>query len=146
MRKYKEAEKEAANAVRNAKRNLEKKLAKDKTKNSKPFYAYVKGRTKSKTAVGPLKDKFGNTLNSDVGMAGELKKFFASVFCRLVAGSLPKIDQMTMNSTLKESTTSTITEEKIKEKINNLRVNSAAGPDKIGRACYRISEKRWHQP
>ncbi len=49
-------------------------------------------------------------------MAGELKKFFASVFCREVAGSLPKIDQMAMNSTLKESTTSTITEEKIKEK------------------------------
>jgi hypothetical protein len=64
MQRYKEAEKQATKAVRNAKRNFEKRLAKEKRKNSKPFYAYLKGKTKSRTAVGPLKDKGGNLVNT----------------------------------------------------------------------------------
>ncbi len=55
LRKYREAEKKAENAVRNAKRNFEKKLAREKSKNSKPFYAYLKGKAKGRTAVGPLR-------------------------------------------------------------------------------------------
>ena len=42
--------------IRNAKRNLEKKLASEKN-NKRPFYAYVKGKTKSRQTVGPLRKK-----------------------------------------------------------------------------------------
>ncbi len=43
--------------MRKTKRNLEKDLAKDKSTNSNPFYAHLTGKTKSRTAVGPLQDK-----------------------------------------------------------------------------------------
>jgi hypothetical protein len=79
LRKYREAEKKAENAVRNAKRNFEKKLAKEKSKNSKPFYAYLKGKTKGRTAVGPLRGADKKMVSSNDGMAEILNKFFASV-------------------------------------------------------------------
>jgi hypothetical protein len=108
---------------------LKKKLAKEKTKNSKLFYAYLKGHTKSRTTVGPLKDKDKNTISSNEGMAEELNKFLASVFSREGPEPVPEADQMEFGTRLESST---ITEKKIKEKIRNLRPNSAAGPDRIG--------------
>ena len=53
---YKAEEKKVKNLVRNAKRNHEKRLARENGGNSKPFYAYLKGKTKSRTLVGPLKN------------------------------------------------------------------------------------------
>jgi ribosomal 50S subunit-associated protein YjgA (DUF615 family) len=50
---YAEAEKKLRNLIRNAKRNFEKKLAKSHG-NSKPFYAYLKKKTSTRAAVGPL--------------------------------------------------------------------------------------------
>jgi hypothetical protein len=49
LSRYNVAKKQAANAVRKVMLNFEKKLAKDKSKNSKPFYAYLKGKRKSRT-------------------------------------------------------------------------------------------------
>jgi hypothetical protein len=51
---YKAVEKKVRNMIRNAKRKLEKKLATENGGNSKPFYAYLKSKTKSKSTVGPL--------------------------------------------------------------------------------------------
>jgi hypothetical protein len=45
---YKEAKKEATNKIRNAKRKFEKKLARENLGNSRPFFAYVKGKTESR--------------------------------------------------------------------------------------------------
>jgi hypothetical protein len=56
---YREAEKKVRNLIRIAKRSLERKLARENNGNSKPFYAYLKAKTKSKTPVGPLKDASG---------------------------------------------------------------------------------------
>ena len=50
---YKEAEKKVRNLIRNAKRNFEKKLARSNG-NSKPFYSYLKNKTKSKSGIGPI--------------------------------------------------------------------------------------------
>ncbi len=129
MSLYREAEKQTAKTVRNAKRNFERKLAKEKSKNSKPFYSYLKGKTKCKSAVGPLKDREKNLISSNEGMAGILNEFFASVFCKEGDGPIPRAEQAECQARLGESV---ITEEKIKEKIRNLQKNSAAGPDKIG--------------
>ncbi len=57
MSKYKEAVKDTARKIRNAKRNFEKKLSKEKPGSSRPFFSYVKGKTKSRVTIGPLKDK-----------------------------------------------------------------------------------------
>ncbi len=51
------------------------KLAKVNYKNSKPFYAYLKGKTKSRTAVGPLRGVDNNMVQSNEGMASVLNEF-----------------------------------------------------------------------
>ena len=43
--------------IRRAKRNFEKRLANEKGSSNRPFYAYVKKKTKSRSTIGPLKDK-----------------------------------------------------------------------------------------
>ncbi len=50
---YVEADKRAKKQIRNAKRKFEKKPADDDGGNNRPFYAYVKRKTKSRTTVGP---------------------------------------------------------------------------------------------
>jgi hypothetical protein len=52
--------------IRNAKRAFEKKLAKEKNNYSRPFYSDLKGRTKNRAAVGPLKDSQGSIVTGDV--------------------------------------------------------------------------------
>jgi hypothetical protein len=95
MSRYKEAERQAANTVRNAKRNFEKRLAKEKSKNSKPFYAYLKGKTKSRTAVGPLKASGSRGMeHTNEGMANILNSFFTGVFTQEGGGEMPEPDKM----------------------------------------------------
>ncbi len=55
MARYRTAEKDTARRIRNAERSFETKLAKEKN-NSRPFYSYLKGRTKNRATVGPLID------------------------------------------------------------------------------------------
>ncbi len=125
MNSYREVEKQATGAVRNAKRNFEKKLANEKYKNSKPFHGYLKGRTKCRTTVGPLKDKERNLISSNDGMAEILNEFFAGVFCKEGVGPVLTVEPENCQTRLEDSV---ITEEKIKEKIRSLTKNSAAGP------------------
>ncbi len=75
--KYRDAERDAARRIRNAKRNFEKILAKEKHGNSRPFFSYIKGKTKSKVTIGPLKDKQKNTVSGDEEMANVLNDYFA---------------------------------------------------------------------
>ena len=77
---YQEEEKKVKKLIRNAKRNLEKRLANEKN-NKRPFYAYVKGKTKSRQTVGPLKREDGKTTETDKETAEELNKFFVSGAC-----------------------------------------------------------------
>jgi hypothetical protein len=60
---YKDADKKVRNLIRNAKRNFEKKLAANNG-NSRPFYAYLKQKTSSRSSIGPPKNK-DNFLISD---------------------------------------------------------------------------------
>jgi hypothetical protein len=49
----------------------------EKSRNSKPFFAYLKEKTKCKIAVGPLNDGENNLISSNEEMAGIQKEFFA---------------------------------------------------------------------
>jgi hypothetical protein len=49
----------------NSKRRFEKRLASEKGNNNKPFFAYIKKKTKSKSLVGPLKDKNEEVVTGD---------------------------------------------------------------------------------
>jgi hypothetical protein len=76
--------------IRNAKRKFEKKLSTAQGGNSRPFYAYVKKKTKSRPAIGPLLDADNQRVTGDKEMAELLNNFFSSVFTREDMRSQPK--------------------------------------------------------
>ena len=122
---YKEAEKECKKGVSAAKRNFERKIA--KSGNKRPFNAYVKSKTKSRTNVGPL--KVNDALITDnKDMAKILNEYFTSVFSREQPGEVPPADKLHAESNLSNIV---FTAEKVKKKLQALKPNSAPGPDKI---------------
>ena len=126
---YKDAEKKVRNLIRNAKRSYERKLAEEAKSNSRPFYAYLKRKTKTKVTVGPLKNAEGQTVAGNKEMADLLNGYFKSVFSRepafdSTAGPAPITEAKLVDFN--------ITEEKIKSKLSKLRPTSAPGPDGIG--------------
>jgi len=75
FRKYKEknhpacmrASRNASREVKKAKFNFEKKLA-ENIKDSKSFFAYVRGRSRAMRKLGPLTDNAGNLVESSKGI------------------------------------------------------------------------------
>jgi hypothetical protein len=67
---YETVSKDLKNRIRAAKRSMEKKLAKADARNKKPFYNYIKQKTKSSETVGPLKTPTGEVITDDKEMAG----------------------------------------------------------------------------
>jgi len=126
--KYREAEKKTRNLIRNAKRNEEKKLAKEKQKNSKPFYSYIRRKTKSRTPIGPLKADDGRQINDPGEMAETINDFFVTVFTREDTTAMPEPKLRKVRSKLKKCWVSTAA---VKAKIKELRPTSAPGPDGI---------------
>jgi len=125
---YKNAEKEVKRMIRNAKRNFEKRLADGNGGNTRPFYSYIKQRTKSKPGIGPLKNDKNEIVAEDQGMAELLNNFFSSVFTREDTEHIPVAENME-TITMEEVN---ITEKMVREKIRKLKPDSAAGPDEIG--------------
>lgn len=125
---YKEQEKKTRNLIRNSKRNFEKKLASGSRGNKKPFYSYVRQKTKSRQAVGPLKEN-GAQVSGNIEMATLLNKCFGEVFMRENLSNIPVVEDLTMDSML---TDVKITVATVRKKINSLRREAAAGPDNIG--------------
>ncbi len=76
MEEYEATDKEVKRLIRNANRNFEKRLAGGNGGNSRPFYAYIKQRTKSKPGIGPLKNEKNEIISEDSGMAELLNNFF----------------------------------------------------------------------
>ena len=141
--RYKELEREATKKIRNAKRNMEKKLANSKGgNNSRKFANYIKSKTKTRISVGPLKSKEGTLLTEESEIAGELNTFFASVFTTEDVETVPNKAMET--ETVLNSVQ--ITEGKIREKIQNLKQNSAAGPDGIGPHVLKAAVNELSKP
>ena len=133
---YKKLEKEVSSKIQRAKRNLEKKLANAKGGNStKTFANYIKSKTKTKTSIGPLKNKEGKLLTENLEIANELNGFFASMFSHEDLTSMPNVHRETNEKIEFVS----ITRQKIVDKIKNLRENSAPGPDGITPKLLKIA-------
>jgi hypothetical protein len=125
---YEAVSKELKNKIRAAKRKTEKKLAEASSKNKKPFYNYVRKKTKAQEGVGPLKDADGNVVTDDTDMANELNKRFSEVFTREDLSSCPAAEPLPTRTRL---TKSFITTQKVKEKIKRLKNTNSCGPDRI---------------
>ena len=124
---YKEVEKLLYRKIRKAKKTAEQRIAADKI-NTKPFFSYLRGKTKSRTGVGPLVVE-GETISAPAEMAEELNKYFATVFqptdtaTPLPAGTHCKVDRKCLNATFKPS--------EVRKVIRKMKKYSAPGPDGV---------------
>jgi hypothetical protein len=128
MESYKEAEKCVKGMIRCAKRNFEKKLAKENGGNSKPFYSYVKKKTRSRPSIGPLRNEKNETVTDDQGMTEVLNRFFSSVFTKERTDKIPTAAEMRTEAMPDVG----ITDKIVRAKIRKLKPASATGPDGIG--------------
>ena len=106
---------------------MEKKLANSGDTNAKKFANYIRSKTKSHTGIGPLKNASSKLVTDDKEMGEELNSFFSSVFLDENINNIPARAQET-NVKLDNIV---FTIEKIRDKIKNLKANSAPGPDGI---------------
>jgi hypothetical protein len=96
MKEYPKIEKETAKKIRNAKRKLRRDLASGEDKNNRKFAKYIKSKSKSRTTIGPLKDKNKKLATGDREMANELNTFFASVFTQEDLNIVPEPETETV--------------------------------------------------
>lgn len=125
---YRQAERKVKNMIRSAKRGFEKRLAEDSKGNSRPFYAYLRKKTRSRATVGPLTAQNGHLITDDAGMAEVLNNYFASVFTT-EGEYVPDPEVKDVGSLLNDMD---ITTKMVSDKIKKLRPASAPGPDGIG--------------
>jgi Reverse transcriptase (RNA-dependent DNA polymerase)/Endonuclease-reverse transcriptase len=130
---YREVEKKVRNLIRNAKRNMERQLANENNGNSKPFYAYLKSKTRNRTGVGPLVNERGQAVSDKKEMANILNRYFGSVFS-VEPDEAPAAEREPRDSELH---TVTVDRAKVLEKIKALKPASAPGPDGIGAVVLR---------
>jgi hypothetical protein len=97
--------------------------------NKRPFFAYIKQRTKSRPTLVLLKDPDGNTVSDTVSMADLLNNTFKDVFTREGVDSVPEPEARRYRS---EVRTVEFGNKEVKKKIAELRTDAAAGPDGIG--------------
>ena len=137
---YKKVEKELKKKIRNGKSALERKVAKNAKQNPRLFYSYLKGERGNRQRVGPLKDENGQLIVDPKHQAEVLNEYFASVFTSYEGSELPTKEAMEM----KEGNLEDIRFEakKIEEKIQEMRTESAPGPDGIS---PRILKEVAHQ-
>jgi hypothetical protein len=120
---YETVSKDLKNRIRAAKRSMEKKLAKADARNKKPFYNYIKKKTKSSETVGPLKTPTGEVITDDKEMAEELNNAFSKVFTR-EDDNVPPAEFHPVRTKLRKSF---ITTQKVRE-------NKTAEKNKLSRA------------
>ena len=124
---YKKLEKKCKKAVRNAKRKFEKKLANNT--NKKPFNAYLRTKTKTRTNVGPLVEN-NNIVTDSVEMAKILNNYFASVFTNDFS-SVNVVTDSNSNNDIPELNQMFVTVNQTKEQISKLKNTNSCGPDGI---------------
>ena len=116
-------------------------MANCRDNNSRRFANYIKSKTKSKSSIGPLKRANGDLITEEQEIAEELNTFFASVFTTEDKNVPDK--QMETVKTIGEVI---ITERLVKEKIKNLKENSAAGPDGISPKLLKSAAEELVKP
>jgi hypothetical protein len=87
---YEATSRDLKNKIRASKRKMEKKLATVDSRNKKPFYNYVKNKTKTCESVGPLKTPDGHLVTDSRAMANMLNNSFSTVFTREDYANVPR--------------------------------------------------------
>lgn len=127
MEEYQRVEKAVKTKIRNAKRKIERDLVRNPGKNNNKFTRYIKSKTKSRSAIGPLVDENGRTLVENKEMAEALNRYFKSVFTREDTSDIP-VPRREGCESMPETK---IEKQEIRKAIKNLRTNAAPGPDGV---------------
>ena len=80
----------ASREVKKAKLNFEKKFAENIKKDSKSFFAYVRGRSQATRKLGPLSDSGGNLVESSEEMSELFNEVFGKVFAKENLSDIPE--------------------------------------------------------
>ena len=115
--------------IRKSKLENEQRIAAAAKTNPKVFYAHVNSRKPIKSTIGPLKDRQGNMISSDEGMADLLNEYFASVYTEEDLQQIPSVPILYQgNEPLRKIN---ITVERVREKIKKLNASKSPGPDEL---------------
>ena len=131
---YGKEERECKRMIRNKKNAYERNVAKNRDSNPKMYFAYVNSGKKNRSRIGPLKNDNGDFIVKPKEQAEEFSRFFASVFT-CSDGEIPTKEPINGNAWLSDMV---VTEERVKQKIDGMRENSAPGPDGFPPILFKI--------
>jgi hypothetical protein len=143
---YKRLRNKITSDIRKAKSGFEEKIANNIKMDNKTFYAYVRGRSRVKVKVGPLKREDGVVVSDDRGMAELLSDYFAQVFTKEDTSNIPVacFDRVVQLGVRVEQVV--IREEMVEEVIRKLKDNKAAGVDELNSTFLKGSVKGLAKP
>ena len=124
---YKKKVTETKKKIRNKKNAYEKKVAKCRKEDSKIYYAFINRSRKTRTKIGPLKDGDKEQITDPREQAEVLNNYLASVFT-ISGGNIPQAEEYGGEEVLADIK---IEQETVKTIIENLKEQSACGPDGI---------------
>ena len=116
--------------IRKASRENEKSIAKECKSNPKSFWKYVRTKTKAKTGLSPLRKRNGDIALTDNEKADTLNEYFTSVFTKENLDNLPPVKEAIWSEG-KTLTEILVTPKAVENKLKQLDVNKAQGPDNI---------------
>ena len=112
-------------------------MAKEGKENPKMFYSYINDGKKGQNKIGPLQNRNGKLVTETGQKTEVLNEYFASVFSDTAAGDPPDKESLT-NEELKDIE---FDEEKIIEKIDELKDFSSPGPDRVAAIVLKKLKK-----
>jgi len=125
---YVRAARIATRLVRESRRKFETMLAQNMKRDSKSFYAYIRGRSKARTRVGPLVNA-GVVCTDDLEISEAFNEYFATVFTDEDCASLPNPRQMFTGKEEECLSDIELTLDDVRKKLATLRSDKSGGTD-----------------
>lgn len=124
---FKKARNKLKASMRKLKRQSERNIASQAKTNPKLFWSHVRSKLKTKSGVAPLENENNELKFKEKEKADILQKQYLSVFTKEPPGEVPPIEPCT-TTTLSECE---VNEKIVMEKIKELNISKACGPDEI---------------
>jgi len=121
----------ASREVKKAKLNFEKKLADNIKKDSKSFFAYVRGRSQATRKLGPLSDSGGNLVESSEEMSELFNEAFGKVFAKENLSDIPEAKWVFPDKGGIGLCDISFDEASVLKSLEKLRDDKAAGADEL---------------
>jgi hypothetical protein len=106
----------------------EKNIAKNAKKNPKAFYAYARGKMKTRDGIADLEDKTGKEATTDEEKAHMLNEFFCSVFTNEDTSHIPDFEERKFENELRNIE---VSREEVMKKLKALKIDKSPGPDAL---------------